>query len=182
MEKQEREFRPVQCAGMMTFMNMDGVDIGSLEARSGMPGFIQKVDVARGRYYCHYALSEDGSRIAAIMIVSADYPGEVLEVPERFGSVTVSLSGVMGFFSSPKKEYSMKQLARYIADLERDHPSRAWVNLNSKQFLAPSSQGVATSVPVFVHRNADGKIDAIQLEFNRKEDELLIEATEKADE
>lgn len=179
---EQNKLRPVQYAGMMTFMNQNGVDVGPLEARSGMPGFIQQVDVVKGRYYCHYAVSEDGLRIDALMLVSDQYPGEVLETPEKIGSVTVSLSGVVGFFSSPKKEYSMKQLGTYICDLEREHSGRCWVNLNSKQFMSPSSQGVGTSVPVFVHRNADGKVDAFQMEFNRKETDLLIEGMEKVNE
>jgi hypothetical protein len=46
--------------------------------------------------------------------------------------------------------------------------------------MAPASQGLATRVPVFVHRNEQGEIDAIQMEFNRKADEELAEAVENA--
>lgn len=179
----EKEFTPVQYAGMITFMNQDGVDVGPLEARKNTFGFIQKIDVVRGRYHCHYALSDDERRINALMIVSEEYDSEILETNEKIGSITVGLSGVVGYFASPKKEYSMYGIESYLADLEREYGDfeRRWVNLNGKQFMAPCSQAVGTSISVFVHRNADGKIDALQMEFNRKETELLNLGREKVD-
>lgn len=174
------ETRGVGYVGMMTFFNMDGVDVGSLESRKDSIGVLTKIPVHKGRYECYCALTDDAKHIEALMIVSDDYRGEVLKTPEKLGEVNVGLSGMVGFFSSPKREYTGKQLERYIGELLRDHSGKAWTQLNTRQFMAPSSQGIATAVPVFAHRNAQGEIDALQLEFNRKADEELAEAVETA--
>lgn len=179
MENATKE-RSVTYVGVITFCNMDGVDIGSLESYQNSYGVITKVAVHKGRYECYYDLIEDLKHVNAIMIVSSDYQGEVLKTPEKLGDINVGLSGVVGFFSSPKKEYTGKQLEKYMGELISQHNGKAWVHLNSKQFMAPSSQGIATRVPVFVHRDADGNVDAFQMEFNRKADEEMAEAIETA--
>lgn len=176
----EGRIRPVLCAGMMTLMGQQGVDVGPLEARKGTFGFIENVNVKKGKYYCHYALSEDAQRVEALIIVSETYEPETLEANEKLGDVTVALSGVAGFFASPKKEYSMQQMGEYLAELEKEHEGKDWVNLNSKQFFAPTSQGMSTRIPVYAHRDEKGEIDAIQMEFNRSETELLAKGLEVA--
>lgn len=176
----ENEVRSAIYAGAITFCNMNGVDACSLESHKDSFGVITKIPVRKGRYECYYDLTDDLKRINAIMIVSEDYPGEALSTPEKLGEITVGLSGVVGFFASPKKEYTGKQLERYMGELISQHTGKAWVHLNTKQFMAPSSQGIATRVPVFVHRDANGNVDALQMEFNRKADEELAEAVETA--
>ena len=173
---------PVLYAGKMSFLNMGGVDIGALEAHSGTLGFLRGVKVHKSIYHCHYALSDDQKRVDAMMVVSHDYAGEVLIANEPIGSFYVGLSGIVGFFSSPKKEYTMNQLGEYLAQLEKEHSGRNWYSLNSRQFMAPCSQGPATKVNVYAHRDEYGDIDALQIEFNRKEGELLSQGMEAADE
>ena len=166
---------PVQYAGKISFLRR-GIDIGPLEAHSESLNFIREMEIEKNVYNCHYAISDDGQRIDAMMVVSNSYESDVLEAKELFGSFSVGLSGVVGFFSSPKKDYTMYQLGEYLKQLDRSHYGRAWYELNTKQFIAPCSQGPATNVNVYVHRNTKGEIDAIQIEFNRKETELMMEA------
>ena len=166
---------PVLYAGKISFLH-HGVDVGALEAHSTSLNFIRSIDIEHAMYNAHYALSEDGKRIGAMMIVSENYYGDVLEANELYGSFSVGLSGVVGFYSSPKKDYTMKQLGVYLKEIERDHKGNAWTIINSKHFLAPSSQTAATNVNVYVHRNGSGTIDALQMEFNRKESQLILEA------
>lgn len=177
---ENNNMRTVMYAGTITFMNRDGVDVCSLESHADSYGTITKVKIREGKYECYYDLTEDVKRVNAIMIVSSDYGSEVLQTPEKLGEINVGLSGVVGFFSSPKKEYTGKQLEKYMGELLSQHNGKAWVHLNSKQFMAPSSQGIATRVPVFVHRDANGDVDAFQMEFNRKADEEMAEAIETA--
>ena len=172
---------PVLYAGKMSFLNLGGVDIGALESHSGSIGFLRGIKVHRSIYHCHYALSEDLKRVDAMMVVSHDYEGDTLIANEPIGSFYVGLSGIVGFFSSPKKEYTMKQLGEYLAQLDKEHTGRAWHVLNSKQFMAPCSQGPATKVIVYAHRDRYGDVDALQIEFNRKEGELLSKGGEIAD-
>ena len=174
------DMRTVVYAGTITFMNKDGVDVCSLESHKDSFGVITKIPVHKGHYECYYDLTDDQKRVNAIMIVSEGYPGETLKTPEKLGEITVGLSGIVGFFASPKKEYTGKQLEKYMGELLSQHTGKAWVHLNTKQFMAPTSQGIATRVPVFVHRDADGNVDALQMEFNRKADEELAEAVETA--
>lgn len=178
--EEENEVRSAIYAGKITFCNMNGVDVCSLESHKDSFGVITKVSVRKGHYECYYDLTDDLKRVNAIMIVSEDYPGEALNTPEKLGEITVGLSGVVGFFASPKKEYTGKQLEKYMGELLSQHTGKAWVHLNTKQFMAPTSQGIATRVPVFIHRDADGNVDALQMEFNRKADEELAEAVETA--
>lgn len=166
--------------GMISFTNMRGVDIGSLESHHGAEYVMTNVAVHKSHYWCYYGLSEDERRVNALMIVSVDYEGEELHAPEKLGEISVGLSGVVGYFRSPKTEYGLERLEQYVKDLQRQHPDKAWVHLNTRQFLAPASQGLVTRVPVFVHRNEQGEIDAIQMEFNRKADEELAEAVQNA--
>lgn len=165
-------------AGKISFRNQDGVDVGALEAHSSSYGFIRSIPVEKTMYDCHYALSEDGKRVNALMVVSQHYEKEVLEANEFYGSFNVGLSGVVGFFSSPKKEYTALQMGEYLRQLEKGHSGRGWYTLNSKQFLSPSSQAPATSVSVYVHRNKNKEVDAIQMEFNRKENDKIRRASE----
>lgn len=168
----EQKESPVIYAGRMSFGNAGGVDVGPLEAHSKTLGFLRGIEVRKGFYDCYFAYDDLG-HIGAMMIVNVDYDGEVLTAPEKIGEFNVGLSGVVGFFSSPKTEYTMKQLAEYLKQLEKDHPTKAWYVLNSRQFLAPCSQGPATFVGAYAHRDKSGKIDAIQIEFNREEGALL---------
>jgi len=177
MEQQET---PIIYAGKMSFSNMGGVDIGPLEAHSRSIGFLRGIEVKKGLYYCHYAIAENSQSIGALMIVHQDYEGEVLIASEKIGTFNVGLSGVVGFFSSPKKEYTAKQMGDYFRQLEKEHQGRLWYELNSKQFISPCPQAPATSVPVFVHRDQRGQIDAIQLEFNRRESALLAKGANAA--
>ena len=149
------EIDSVLYKGTISFTNMSGVDIGSLESHVNSAYALTHVAVHKSHYWCHYALTKDSQRVNALMVVSVD-------------------------FRSPKTEYSSKQLEQYIKDLQKEHSGKAWVHLNTRQFMAPASQGLATRVPVFVHRNEQGEIDAIQMEFNRKADEELAEAVENA--
>lgn len=162
-------------AGKISLNNMGGVDVGALEAHSGTIGFLRGIAVKKGFYNCHYAIAENGRTIGALILVHQDYEGDSLVAEEKLGAFNVGLSGIVGFFSSPKKEYSMKQMGDYFRQLERDHSGLAWVVLNSKQFISPSSQAPATAVKVFAHRDAMGQIDALQIEFNRKESDLLVQ-------
>lgn len=167
---------PVLYAGKISFMNQGGVDIGALEAHSSSLNFLRGIEVEKNLYHCHYALSNDGKRVNAIMVVSRDYEGDVLEADELYGSFSVGLSGVVGFFSSPKKEYTMKQMYEYSKQIDREHSGKSWYILNTKQFMVPSSQVPATDVNVYVHRNESKQIDAIQMEFNRKQNDIIMEA------
>lgn len=177
---ENNEMDSVLYKGTISFTNMSGVDIGSLESHANSAYALTHVAVHKSHYWCHYALTKDSQRVNALMVVSVDYEGEVLNTPEKLGEINVGLSGVVGYFRSPKTEYSSKQLEQYIKDLQKEHSGKAWVHLNTRQFMAPASQGLATRVPVFVHRNDQGEIDAIQMEFNRKADEELAEAVENA--
>jgi hypothetical protein len=166
--------------GTISFTNMRGVDIGSLEGHRSAEYVLTDVAVHKSLYWCHYGLTEDARRINALMVVSVDYKGEELNTPEKLGEISVGLSGVVGFFRAPKTEYNLERLEQYTKDLQEQHPDKAWVHLNTRQFMAPAAQGLATRVPVFVHRNEQGEIDAIQMEFNRKADEELAEAVQNA--
>lgn len=174
MEEQQITPTSVTYAGTLSLSNADGVDIGSLEGRAGTTALLSGVQVEKGTYDCYYAAREDGKGIGALIIVSTRFEGEALEATEKIGEFTVGLSNVVGFFRSPKKEYTLNQLADYVKELEDGHgKNRVWVRLNSKQFMSPASQAAATFVPAYAHRNANGEIDAIQIEFNRKESALL---------
>jgi len=169
----EKEIRPVMYAGMFTLLSTGLLDVSPLEGREGVAGFLGSIQMKKGRYYCHYAVSDDAQRITAIMVVHADYPGDSLETSEFIGYTQSALSGVVGFFSHPKKAYTLNQLGEYVAQLEKEHSGRCWVNINSKQFFAPSSQGLSTRVPVYGHRDKKGELDALQIEFDPRESELL---------
>lgn len=170
---EERQIHPVLYLGKIGFSNACGVDIGSLEGRKGTTAVIAGVPVARGTYECYYAIREDGKAIGAMMIVHETYGGEVLETSEKIGEFTVGLSNVVGFFASPKTEYTLNQLADYVKKLETEHEGHIWHVLNSRQFMAPACQAAATFVSAYAHRNQDGYVDAIQIEFNREESALL---------
>ena len=174
----EEKETPVLYAGKLSLNNMNGVDIGPLEGHPNTIGFINALAVKKGYYDCHYALSEGGKTVGALMIVHQDYAQEALEANEQIGLFNTGLSGVVGFFRSPKRVYTMDLLADYCKDLEDSHSGAAWVVLNTKQFICPSSQAPATSVSVFAHRDESGQIDALQMEFNRKENELLAKGAE----
>lgn len=178
---EQKQTIPVIYAGRMSFKNMKGVDIGSLESHSQTIGFLQEIPVFKSIYDCYYAYSEDGRRIGSLMIVSEAYESEVLDANEPLGEFTVGLSGVVGFFSSPKTKYSMSQLGDYLRQLEESHGKSNWVELNTRQFMAPCSQAPATKVSVYAHRGRDGEIDAIQMEFNRKENDIISQAMKEAE-
>ena len=167
-------------AGKMSLNNMGGVDVGALEAHSGTIGFLRGISVKKGFYHCHYAIAENNRTIGALMLVHQDYEGDALIADEKIGAFNVGLSGIVGFFSSPKREYTMKQMGEYFRQLEREHTGLAWVVLNSKQFISPSAQAPATAVSVFAHRDRDGQIDALQMEFNRQENDLLVKGVDAA--
>ena len=169
---------PVLYAGRMSFCNAGGVDVGALEAHSKTFGFLRGIKVKKGMYDCHYAIGDNG-RIGAMMIVHVDYESEMLVAEEKIGEFNVGLSGVVGFFSSPKTEYTMNQLGEYLKQLEKDHPMKTWHVLNSRQFMAPCYQAPSTFVGVYAHRNKSGEIDALQIEFNRQENDLLKKGGEK---
>ena len=171
---EEENIYPIKFVGYMSLMNAGGLDVGSLEGRDGTPSLLSGIAVMKSAYECYYAIREDGRGVGAMMLVSTSYGRDTLEATEKIGEFTVGLSNIVGFFSSPKKEYTLKQLAEYVGQLEKEHAGLGlWTSLNSRQFLAPASQPAATFVSVYAHRNGFGEIDAIQMEFNRKESALL---------
>ena len=90
------EIDSVLYKGTISFTNMSGVDIGSLESHVNSAYALTHVAVHKSHYWCHYALTKDSQRVNALMVVSVDYEGEVLNTPEKLGEINVGLSGVVG--------------------------------------------------------------------------------------
>lgn len=176
------EIIPVIYRGKMSFNSTPKIDIGSLEAKKSTIGHVLGLDVKPGYYDCFYALHEDRKRVGALMVAHESYPGESLVTNEKIGEILVGLSGVVGFFCSPKTEYSFKQLGRYIDDLKKRHTDEnVWAELNSRQFVAKSSQTPGSAIDVWGHRGEDGKIDALRLEFRRVGEKNPVDVANKLD-
>lgn len=179
---ERNELVPVTCKGRMSFISNPKVDICSLEARTTTYGHILGLDIKRGYYDCYSAIHEDGKHMGALMLVHETYPGEELVTDEKIGEITVGISGIVGFFRNPKTEYSFKQLGQYIDDLNRFHvPTIPWAEVNSRQFISPSAQTPGSAVDVWGHRDGDGKIDALRIEFRRVEEKDLANAVKQLD-
>ena len=170
---------PVTYVGRISFNGMAGVDVGTLEGHASTCGLVSGIGVKKGYYDCFYAMSEDGMSIGALIVVNEEYEGDSLTAPEKIGEFAVGLSGIVGFFASPKTEYTLRQLGNYIGQIERRKGGRVWYELNTSQFLCPSSQAPATTVEVRAHRT-DGTIDALQIEFNRAQNDVLAKGVEEA--
>lgn len=176
------EIIPVVYQGKMSFNSTPKIDIGSIEAKKTTLGHILGLDIKRGYYDCFHAFHEDGKRIGALMIAHEDYPDESLVTNDKIGEILVGLSGVVGFFCSPKTEYTFKRLGHYIDDLKSRHPdANVWSELNSRQFVAPSSQTPGSVIDVWGHKDGKGQIDALRLEFRRVEQRNPVEVAKKLD-
>ena len=181
-----QEFTPVQHVGQISFNNMMGVDFGPLEGRASAANMVAAIAVKKGVYDCYKGIDPATGKVSAIMVVHPDYASEELTTEELYGNAIVGLSGMVGFFCSPKKEYSMKQLGNYINELLSDHPSgeRGWHILNTRQFMAPSGRMPGSEVSLHIHRDANDEIDALKIEFdhlaqrNPEEAALKIEGGE----
>lgn len=178
---EEKQKISVTQRGEISFVNNPLIDICSLESTADSLWCLLGIKIKQGRYDCYDALSEDGKRIGAIMLVHVGYPNkenptaeerEELVTPEKVGDFCVGMSGVVGFFRHPKTQYSKKALDGYLDDLKRFHnPAVPWSEVNSRQFIAPSGQLPGSVVTVWAHRSEDdGEYDALKLEFGRKDD------------
>lgn len=169
MEKQT-QYTPIRRVGLLSFRNDGGVDVGGLESSNDAVGAIKGIKVRKTLYEAYYSVREDGLGIGALIVASEDFRGETLTASEKLGEIIVPLSGIVGFFCSPKKAYTAKQMDKYLKELEHDYHASGtfWKVLNSRQFICPSGQPIGSVVPVFCHRNKQGQIDAIQMEFSRK--------------
>lgn len=179
-----QEFTPVKYLGLISFNNMMGVDFGPLEGRAEAANMLREIPVKKGTYQCYKGIDPVTCKVSAVMAVHPDYPGEELITDEHYGDAIVGLSGMVGLFCSPKKEYSMKQLGQYLRELSRDYPtgSRGWHILNSKQLMAPSGRMPGSAVSLFVHRDGSGQIDALKVEFDHLKERNPEEAALKIEE
>ena len=178
----EKELIPVVYDGRISLNSTPKIDVCSLEARTTTMGHILGLPVKRGYYDCYHAIHEDGKRVGAIMVAHIDYPGDELVTNEKIGEILVGLSGIVGFFCSPKTEYSLNRLKEYIGDLKRFHPlNEPWAERNSRQFVSPSSQAPGSAIDVWGHRDGNGEIDALRIEFRRVELRNPIDAANQLD-
>ena len=172
-----KDLSPVEYAGKLK-LTEGLVDVGSLESTKRTLGFVQGLKVKPGVYACYVGRDGNG-RNGALIIVSESFEGESLEATESFGEAPVGLTGMVGFFRAPKKEYTANQLDAYIKELMADSRKGQTV-INSKQFMAASGMSPAVKAPIFVHRDVNGEVDAVQIEFRQALNEIMAKAVEVA--